>query len=221
MMFLLALVGIAIICFFIWALRSDAQLQKDAEDAREHQKRQEERESAYKAKQEAYENAKEAALAEMKAKWGRCTKDIYISRSDTFTLNDRMYAFEDARKVVMNGVEYDFKDIIGVSLVNRSKTLYTAYTTVSSENNLGMMTERALLGKMVAGDVGAIIGAMSTEENYEYETEYDSEIENDYKVYVNIDSISSPTVVLHLDWNEEDAYEITNLLNVIIRRNGN
>lgn len=81
------------------------------------------------------------------------------------------------------------------------------------------MVARGVAGKLIAGDTGAIIGAMSADQDYEYETEFDSEVENEYKIYVNVDSISSPTVILNIGSNEEDAYEIANLLNVIIKRN--
>lgn len=218
-MFLYILVGSALVVLFVWLIHSDNKLEAEQEEAKKDKERHEAWQKEYEAKEEAYRNARTAALEEMEAKWGRCTKDIFVNRSQIFTLKDRVYAFEEAEKIILGGNAYDFKDVIGVSLVNHSKTIYNAYTTGSSQKDLGNMIGRGLVGKMIGGNVGAAIGAMSAEDELDYETEYESEVENDYKVYVNIDSISTPTVTIEIGENEDDAYEITNLLNVIIRRN--
>lgn len=42
-----------------------------------------------------------------------------------------------------------------------------------------------------------------------------------YSLYLNLNSISSPTDFADLGWNEEEAHKISNLLNVIITRNKN
>ena len=72
---------------------------------------------------------------------------------------------------------------------------------------------------MIAGNVGGIIGALTAEDDYDFETSYDIEEDNEYRVYVNVDSISSPTIVLNFGTEQNDAYDLANLLNVIISRN--
>lgn len=218
-MFFIGLAGIALIVFLIWILRSDAQLRKEAEERQKSLEEHEAWEREWEAKREAYDSAKTAALSEMEEKWGKCTKDIFVDYSTPFAIKDRLFVFEEAEKIVIGGNICDFQDIIGFSLVNNSKAIYNAYTTVRSQKNLGNMVARGVAGKLIAGDTGAIIGAMSADQDYEYETEFDSEVENEYKIYVNVDSISTPTVILNIGSNEEDAYEIANLLNVIIKRN--
>ena len=218
-MFFIGLIGIALVAFFIWMLWTNRQMEKEE---KERQKRKEERESwerKWNARKEAYDSAKATALSEMEAKWGKCSKNIFIDYSQTFALSDRVYAFEEAEKIVLGGNAYDFKDIIGFSLINKSETIYNAYTTARSRKNLGGMVARGVAGKIIAGDAGAVIGSLSADDEYKYKTEYDSEVENDYKIYVNVDSISSPTVTLNIGSNEDDAYETANLLNVIISRN--
>lgn len=213
-MFLILLLGVAVVSFLIWLMRSDAKLEKERAEEQRHNewKRQ------WDERSKAYDLAKEAVLSEMEAKWGKCTKDIFIGYSDTFTLEDRVFAFEEAGKIVLGGSVYDFKDIIGFSLRDNTKTIYTAYTTGWTKKNPGDMVAKGVAGKIIAGDIGAAIGAMSAEDDYDCTTEYDYEEENEYKVYVNVDSISSPTVSMKIN-NEDDAYETANLLNVIIRRN--
>ena len=196
-----------------------AQLEKDAEEKREQEERHKAWKQAYNARKERYKTAQNKALTEMEIKWGKCTKEIFVDYNDTFSLSDRIYAFEDAGKIVLGGTEYNFSDIIGFSMINNSKTIYNAYTTAKSQKNTGGMITRGIAGKVIGGDTGTIIGAITAEEDYECDTEYDSEVENDYKIYINVNSISSPTVVIHFGTTEEDAYETANLLNVIIKRN--
>ena len=214
-MFLLIIVGISIVILFIWLQRQSTELEKEEAEKAKHETWKQE----FEAREEAYRTAQSEALVEMEAKWGNCTKDIFVDHSSIFTLKDRLYVFEEVGKIILGGNEYDFKDIIGFSMVNNSKTVYNAYTTGSSSKDVGGMIGRGVIGKMIGGDMGAAIGAMSADDEYEYNTEYDSEVENDYKIYVNVDSISSPTVVLNIGSDEDGAFEIANLLNVIIKRN--
>ena len=218
-MFILGLIGIALISFLIWISRTDAQLEKQKAEREKQQAEHDEWKLAWEERRNTYDSAKAAALAEMEGQWGECTKDIFIDYSNPFSLTDRVWAFETAKKIVIGGNTYNFEDIIGFTLLNNSKTLYTAYTTGKSKKNLGSIATRGIVGKLIAGDAGAAIGAMTAEEDYEYETEYDSEVENDYRIYVNVNSISDPTITLNIGSNEEDAYEVSNLLNVIIARN--
>lgn len=218
-MIFIGLLGIALLVFLIWIAGTDKQLEKEAKKEQERQEVQNAWESEWKARQDAYNAAKSKAIEELEARWGPCTKDIYVDYSKEFTLKDRIYVFETAEKIVLDGNCYDFKDIIGFSLINKSKTIYNAYTTMKSQKDLGGMIVRGVAGKMIGGDVGAIIGAMSADEECDYETEYDSEIENEYKIYINVNSIASPTITLNIGDEEDDAYEIANLLNVIMTRN--
>ena len=218
-MIFIGLLGIALIVFLVWIAGTDKQLEKDAQKEQERQEAQNAWEREWKARQDAYDAARSEALKELEAKWGPCTKNIYVDHSREFALKDRIYVFETAEKIVLDGNCHDFKDVIGFSLINKSKTIYNAYTTMKSQKDLGGMLVRGVAGKMIGGDVGAVIGAMSADEEYDYETEYDSEIENEYKIYINVNSIASPTITLNIGNDEDGAYEIANLLNVIITRN--
>ena len=72
---------------------------------------------------------------------------------------------------------------------------------------------------MIAGDAGGIIGAMTAEDDYDFDTSYDVDEEDEYRVYINVDSISSPTIVLNFGTERDDAYDLANLINVIVNRN--
>ena len=115
-----------------------------------------------------------SALAELESKWGKCTKDIAVNYGRVFYLSDRIYVFEESEKIALDGTVYDFKDIIGFSLLNKSKTIYNTYSTGKSKKDLGNMVARGIAGKMIGGDVGAVIGALSTPDEYEEDTEYDN-----------------------------------------------
>ena len=136
-----------------------------------------------------------------------------------FHLSDRIYVFEESQKIALDGIIYDFKDILGFSLLNNSKTAYNSCSTGTSKKDVGSMVARGIAGKMIGGNMGAMIGAMSTPDEYEQDTEYHVKQENDYKIYINVNSIVSPTVCLKIGDCEDGAYEIANLLNVILTRN--
>lgn len=220
-MFAFVLLIAGILASVIFLRMSDDKLQKELTEKKERHSQENHKawERAWEERRNAYDSAKATALAEMEAQWGECTKDIFVDYSNPFLLKDRVWVFEKAEKIVIGGNTYNFEDIIGFSLLNKSKTVYTAYTTGKSQKNLGSMVVRGIAGHLIAGDTGAMVGAITADDDYEYDTEYDSEVENDYKIYVNVNSISSPTVALNIGSNEDDAYEISNLLNVIIARN--
>lgn len=201
--------------FLAWLFKEDSKQQQERAEQVKREEWKREREE----REKAYDAAMSSALAELESKWGKCTKDIAVNYGRVFYLSDRIYVFEESEKIALDGTVYDFKDIIGFSLLNKSKTIYNAYSTGKSKKDLGNMVARGIAGKMIGGDVGAVIGALSTPDEYEEDTEYDIDEENDYKIYVNVNSIASPTIRLDVGDFEDDAYEISNLLNVILTRN--
>lgn len=214
-MFLVFILIVAIVIVMVLVFKEDSNNQQEAAYQEERKQRQIEREE----REKAYEAAMASALAELESKWGKCTKDIGINYGREFHLSDRIFVFEESEKIALDGTLYDFKDIIGFSLLNKSKAVYNAYSTGKSKKDIGSMVARGIAGKMIGGNVGAVIGAMSTPDEYEDDTEYDIEEDNDYKIYVNVNSVASPTVRLDVGDFEDDAYEISNLLNVILTRN--
>lgn len=218
-MFLIFLLGAFVLGMFIWALKEmkkDEQRQKEEKEAKE---RREEFERRWNAERETYYSAKAEALAALESRFGKCTKEIIVSFGKLFSLKHVVYAFEDSEVIVLDGNTIKFKDIIGFNLLNKSHSIYSAYTTATSKKNLGSSIIRGAAGKMIAGNVGGIIGALTAEDDYDFETSYDIEEDNEYRVYVNVDSISSPTIVLNFGTEQNDAYDLANLLNVIISRN--
>ena len=204
-MFLIFILIIVVVIVMVLLFKDEPDSQQDADNQEESEK--------------AFEIAKTDALADLESKWGKCTKEICITKGKEFHLSDRIYVFEESQKIALDGIIYDFKDILGFSLLNNSKTAYNACSTGNSKKDLGSMVARGIAGKMIGGNMGAMIGAMSTPDEYEQDTEYHVKQENDYKIYINVNSIVSPTVCLEIGDCENGAYEIANLLNVILTRN--
>ena len=218
-MFLLFLFGAFVLGILIWAtkeVKKDEQRQKEEQEAK---KRREEFEQRWNAEREAYYSAKAEALADLESQFGKCTKEITVSFGKLFSRKHVVYAFEDYEIIVLDGNTIEFKNIIGFNLSNKSKSIYSAYTTASSKKNLGSAIVRGAVGKMIAGDAGGIIGAMTAEDDYDFDTSYDVDEEDEYRVYINVDSISSPTIVLNFGTERDDAYDLANLINVIVNRN--
>ena len=218
-MFLLFLLGIFVLGMLIWAMKKMRKEETRQKKAQEEKERHEEYERKWKAERDAYYSAKANALAEFEAQYGKCTKEVAVSYSTVFSLKDVVYAFEESETIILDGNIIEFKNIIGFNLLNKSKSIYSTHTTATSKKNLGSAIIRGTAGEMIAGNVGGIIGAMTAEDDYDCETSYDIEENNEFKIYINLDSISSPTILLNFGSVEEDAYDIANLLNVIININ--
>ena len=131
-MVLLILLAIALVIFLSWAAVNSSKMDQEEKERQERKKEYDSWKRNMETRWKAYDEARDAALAELETKWGKCDKDIYVTSGDVFSLEDRVYAFEKAEKIVLGGTVYDFKDIIGFSLVNKSKTVFNTYATVKS-----------------------------------------------------------------------------------------
>lgn len=206
-MILLFLFGVAVLGLLIWAAVEANKNEKKEKEARKQEERRYAFEQKWKTKLETYKSAKAQALAELEAKYGKCTKEISVSYSSEFSLQHDIYAFEESEIIILDGNILGFKDIIGFNLLNKSNDVFSAHTTGPSRKNPGSAIVRGAAGKLIA------------EDDFDYETGYDIDAGSEYKVYVNVNSISSPTIVLDFGSSQEDAYQTANLLNVLINRN--
>lgn len=149
-------------------------------------------------------------------KYGECS--IYTQYKDGF-----FYVFEQSKIIILNEDLIPFQKIISYSLVDNKKTIkenveYESTTTTST----GSMIGRAVVGGILSGGVGAAIGAATAKKNTVTTplNEYDTTIiRHDFKIYINVNDLSCPTLMVHIGDNTDKAYKIANILNVIIERN--
>ena len=122
-----------------------------------------------------------------------------------------------------------FKKIIGynaVDLVHRGKPLYSA-TTTTSKTDTGDMIKRAVIGGLLAGDVGAVIGGttakrtQSTSKAEEYASMMNDRIMSIpvYELEIQCDDLLTPNIKIPFSNFKDNIDMLAATLNVIIKRN--
>lgn len=136
-----------------------------------------------------------------------------VSREHSLFLN------KNTHKIFILGKEYDFKDIIGISINSiRMTTPYNATSTVRT--NTGSLIGRAALGHMVAGNLGTIIGASTATKTIETNPSGYKDV-FDYSVIINVNNLDNPIVTIHTGFDSELTNQIYSTLNVIVNMNNN
>lgn len=157
---------------------------------------------------------KEAAEEEKKEiqKYGcTCTKSI-MWWFDLKIYLIRIY--EASQKILIKDDEYNFSDIIDVSFIDKVQNIGTIITTTTNNKN---MAGRAIAGGLVAGGLGAAIGAVTArQESYSKNTNYDV---HDYVILINTKILSKPLIELRIGNNIDQVNEIMATLNAVIAYN--
>lgn len=139
----------------------------------------------------------------------------YINR--TRNVESAIIVYEPKSIIRIMGTMYNFKDIIGVSVSDNQKIVH-GQTVSSTKTSTGSMVGRAVVGDLVAGQVGSIIGGSTAKKNTTF-VQGDDSIVHDYTIHINVNDISNP--IIHINtWNDgELTNKIVGLMNVIIERN--
>lgn len=176
-----------------------------------------EQDNKYQFQEELYEqNKKELDLKHRKFNlWydtfieenGKPTKIINLEQLDPFKL---IMAFEVKEIIYINGNNYQFKDILSCTINNINNSTYKTTTDISS--TIG----RALVGGIIAGETGAIIGAVTAPQVTQ--NCIDNIQDSKYNIIITINSLSNPNLVIEVS-DKYLADEIYSIMQVIINRN--
>ena len=142
-----------------------------------------------------------------------------IPESYTYEKNNYIFVIENGRIIIIQGKEYNFKDIINYSLFDneQSKTVTSSDGTIRTST--GDMLGRAVVGGVLTGGLGAVAGAATAKKNLTSNSTSETITTHDYIIFVNINSLSNPTVSLNIGSDQYKANKIINLLNVIVEQN--
>lgn len=126
-----------------------------------------------------------------------------------------------------------FRRIIGYEIIdvngNHSTPLIAATTTVS-KTDTGDMIKRAIIGGVVAGGVGAVIGAATAQKTTTSELSKVDEYRNLLRMHtdstnlaliIKTDDIASPSLKIRFDMFKEETEELAASINAIICQNAN
>lgn len=180
-------------------------------------------------------------VTNFEAKYGKSDKIIetfYNTRENGYLelINEcRIYTNSNRLIIITTTVIYDipFQRIIGYDIIdvnnNRSTPLLTATTTVT-KTDTGDLIKRAIIGGVVAGGVGAVIGAATAKKTSTTELsevdEYRNLIRmntssNNLALIIKTDDVASPTLQIHFDSFKKEAEDLAASLNAIISQNAN
>lgn len=148
--------------------------------------------------------------------YGDCSVDITYK-------GGRFYVFEQSQIVILSTEVIPFSKIIGYNLTDNQVTIrenigYESKTTTATGSMLG----RAVVGGVLTGGVGAVIGAATARKNTVTMPTQDNiktSVTHDFKIYVNLNDLSNPTIIINVGHNTDNAYKIANVLNIIVERN--
>lgn len=148
--------------------------------------------------------------------YGDCSVDIIYP-------GGRFYVFEQSQIVIFTREIIPFSKIIGYNLTDNQVTIsenvgYESKTTTST----GSMIGRAVVGGVLTGGIGAVIGATTAKKNTVTTPMQDNvvaSVTHDFKIYVNLNDLSNSTIIICVGHNTDTAYQIANILNIIVERN--
>lgn len=124
-----------------------------------------------------------------------------------------------------------FGKILGYDIVDlkQSSTPLISATTTITKTDTGNMIKRAIIGGVIAGGVGAIIGAATaTKTTTTEETQVDefsdllrkkTKSTSKLDLIINVNDIVSPTITISFDSNKKNIEKVASILNVIIKNN--
>lgn len=164
-----------------------------------------------KFQREAEEKEKIQKEAEEKEiqKYGVCTKSIkWWFDSKTYLLR----VYEESKTLFIMDEEYRFSDIIGVDYIDKIHNVGTIATTTINNKN---MAGRALVGGLLAGGLGAAVGAVTAQQ----QTSYSNSEVHDYIVLINTKILSKPLIEVRIANNIVQVNEVIATLKAVIANN--
>lgn len=135
--------------------------------------------------------------------------------------NHEIIVFAKASIVVIRGKEYSFDDIISCSLIDNSRVKRgDTSTTIETRTDSGSLIGRSAAGGLIAGPIGAVIGASSAAKTSSATSinEYDV-IEHSYSLIIGIRSFEQPTIDIYLGKKRSIAFEMDAIFNIILSEN--
>ena len=205
------LIGILIIMALVGMVVSGYNDSKKEEKAQEVKKRVSE--------MKRIENEKyEEELSKLITRLGNCTININLSIWNANRIQDRFLVFEDSKIIIINSIEYCFSQILGYSLIDDATSETITTSTGKAKTSTGNMIGRAVVGGVLTGGIGAVAGAVTAQKKISTDATSRTGTTHKYTIYVNVDSLANSTINIHVGKDTQKAYEIANILNIIIER---
>lgn len=160
-----------------------------------------------------FQKAQETELAELVSTYGQAQKVFEIGA----TPKGHFIVFPDTRTLWCQGTPLPYGSLKGYSMFDDSKLETTSRVESVTTPDAGELVGGALLGKAIAGDAGAVVGAMSAgSQTVSVGTHSTREVHR-WTIALKTDSIDNPVVYLDCGYNSSRvATEISAILDIIL-----
>ena len=213
------ILGVVIIVGIIFMIYDDKCLKKLAEEKKkEEQKRTEDKKHA----EETVQNI----IKQLTGKYGRLSNIVRLEKwCDMADIKKCLLVFGDSELLYIDGREVMFKDVISYNIADSRiikhgdiECASKSKTKTSTKSLLG----RSVAGAVLAGGVGALIGASSASKNtttITTSTRKNDKIIHKYFLSINIKSLENPLIRISLGESAKRAEEVNAILAYIIDLN--
>lgn len=150
-------------------------------------------------------------------KFGPCSISIKIGWSDLNT-SSYIYVFEEAKIFMVLGKQYHFSDILDFSLVDDMTSETITISKGDEKTSTSNMLGRAVVGGIFTGGIGAVTAAATAKKTIMTNATSQTTNTHKYTIYLTINSLTDPSVIIRLGNDNEKAQKITNVLKVILAR---
>ena len=154
-------------------------------------------------------------VSDLENRFGKIDKEIVLEKNE---LSENILVFGESKVLCLQGKEISFSDITGCQCTdNPSIKKGKRYIDDTSDDNV---VESAIVGGLIGGTWGAVIGAATANKKTKgYVNAEPDQIIHDYTVYINVKSISNPTISVSVGNKGDKASEIVALINAIMEMN--
>lgn len=136
---------------------------------------------------------------------------------DKYSISNHLYIYEQSKTVLVYGQPIPFDKILTYSLSDNQQVISTTSGTGETSTSTGSMVGRALVGGVLLGGVGALAGATTAKKDTEINTTTEHTTYHDYKIYLNLNDLANPQIVIRFGGDAESANKAACIFNIIIQ----
>jgi len=157
---------------------------------------------------------------ELAQNYGDITIEIpLLATGEGYNTSDYLYFFEERKIILIDNTPILFDSVLSYTLTDNQHTISTTTGSAETSTSTGSIAGRALLGGVLLGGAGALAGAATAKKNTEINTTISHSTSHNYIIYLTIEDISNPQLILKFGSDDIAANKAASLFSIIIKRN--
>lgn len=160
------------------------------------------------SKDKRFEEKQKIRLRQIKATYGE----------EAIIIGTDLIISKEKQCIRLYDTDYKFEDILGCSLIDDATNKTITTSIGNTKTSTGSMVGRAVVGGILTGGLGAVAGATTAKKNISIDSASKTVTTHQYTIYVNINSLENPTIIIRVGKDSQMAHKIVHILNIIIER---